>query len=149
MRIAGVVVALIVLASAAHADRKALRPYAGRIVYSPDEPPASIGELPAFLKINATADNHYDLIKGPPWPMHLVAVLAKDPGDKPVTLVFADKADKKLAALQSVEVTSQHGIVIATTEATVAAGFASHTTYVVRVMQGKKVLAKAEITLKD
>src|SRR5690606_27949593 len=36
MRIAGVVVALIVLVSAAHADRKALRPYAGRIVYSPD-----------------------------------------------------------------------------------------------------------------
>lgn len=149
MRIVGVVVALIVLVSTAHADRKALKPYAGRIVYSPDEPPASLGELPGFLKINATADNHYDVIHGPPWPMHLVAVLAKDPGDKPVTLVFADKADKKLAALHSVEVKPQRGIVIATTEANVAAGFASNTTYVVRVMQGKKVLARAEITLKD
>lgn len=143
-----VAIALGLVASAG-ADDKALRPYAGRLVYSPDSPPTSVDELPRYLKANATKDNAYDILKGPPWPMHLVAVLAKDPGDKPVQLVFADKADKKLVPLHAVDVRPQRRIVMVTTEATVAAGFASHKTYVVRVMQGTRVLAKAEITLKD
>ena len=40
-------------------------------------------------------------------------------------------------------------IVIAHAEATVAAGFAAHKTYVVRLMSGKTVLAKCEVTLHD
>lgn len=149
MRLAGIVIALVVGLSIVHADNKALEPYVGRIVYSPDQPPTSLDELPAFLKANATADNRYDLIKGPPWPMHLVAVLAKDPGTKPVQLVFADKADKKLATLHAVEVHPVKRLVIATSEANIAAGFTSNKTYVVRLMQGKTVLAKAELSLKD
>lgn len=150
MRLVGIVVAIALgLVALAGADDKALRPYVGRLVYSPDAPPTSLDELPRYLKANATKDNTYDIIKGPPWPMHLVAVLAKDPGDRPVQLVFADKADKKLTTLHAVEVRPQRRIVLATSAATVAAGFESHKTYVVRLMQGKRVLAKAEITLKD
>jgi hypothetical protein len=190
MRLVGIVVAIVIGVSSAHADNKApptgemkapptaeqtapptaeqkapptpapakkapptteqqLKPYSGRLVYSPDAPPTSADELPHYLKANATADNRYDIIKGPPWPMHLVAVLAKDPGAKPVQLVIADKADKKLAPMHTAEVRPQKRIVFATSEATIAAGFASNKTYVVRLMQGKTVLAKAEITLKD
>ncbi len=149
MRLLGIVIALVVGLSTAHADDKALKPYVGRLVYSPDEPPTSLDAVPAFLKANATADNRYDLIKGPPWPMHLVAVLAKDPGDKPVQLVFADKSDKKLATMHAVDVHPMKRLVMATSEANVAAGFASNKTYVVRLMQGKTVLARAELTLKD
>ena len=137
------------LAVAAHADRKALEPYAGRIVYSPDTPPTSLGELPGFLKINATKDDRYDIIHGPPWPMHLVAVLAKAPGTRPVQLVFSAKDDATPATLVTVDVKPRRRIVIATTTATVAAGFASNATYVVRVMQGKTILARAEITLRN
>lgn len=146
-----VALALVVVgfAAVAHADGKALRPYVGRLVYSPDPPPTDVDELPRFLEANAVPDNRYDIIKGPPWPMHLVAVLAKPPGDKPVMLVFADKADKKLATLHAVEVRPQRTLVLATTEATIAAGFASNKTYVVRLLQGKTVLARAEITLRD
>ena len=68
---------------------------------------------------------------------------------KPVQLVFADKADKKLATMHAVEVHPVKRLVMATSEANVAAGFAAHKTYVVRVMQGKTVLAKAELSLKD
>jgi hypothetical protein len=159
MRLVGIVIALVVGLPLGHAETKpptkaptteaALKPYSSRLVYSPDAPPTNLDELPAYLKANATADNRYDIIKGPPWPMHLVAVLAKDPGERPVQLVFADKADKKLATLHAVDVRPQKRIVFATSEATVAAGFASNKTYVVRLMQGKTVLAKAELSLKD
>jgi hypothetical protein len=125
-----------------------LKPYVGRVVYSPDAPPTTADELPRYLAANAVAENAYDLIK-PPWRMHLVAVLAKDPGKKPVQLVFADKADKKLATMHAVDVKPQKKLVMATTEATIAAGFEAHKTYVVRLIQGKTVLAKAEISLKD
>jgi hypothetical protein len=141
-------VVLVLLAPLAAADDKALKPYVGRIVFSPDAPPTSLVELPKFLKLNATADNAYDVLEGPPWQYNLVAVLAKDPGTKPVALVFADKADKKLAALHSVEVRAQKRIVIAASEATIAAGFAANKTYVVRLMQGKTVLAKATLHLR-
>ena len=128
---------------------QALKPYAGRIVFSPDAPPTSVDELAKFLKANATDDNSYDVLKGPPWQFNLVAVLAKDPGTKqPVALVFADKDDKKLATMHSVDVRAQKKIVIASSEATVAAGFAANKTYVVRLMQGKTVLAKAELHLR-
>ena len=149
MRLLGIVLAFVVATGTARADDKALKPYAGRIVISPDEPPTVASELPAYLKANATKDNAYDVIKGPPWPFQLVAVLAKDPGDKPVQLVFADKTDKKLAPFHTVELSATRRLVIAKAEATTAAGFASNKTYVVRVMLGKTVLAKAEVTLRD
>jgi hypothetical protein len=128
---------------------QALKSYAGRLVFSPDAPPTSLDEMPAYLKANATADNSYDVIKGPPWQFHLVAVLTKDPGATPINLVFADKDDKKLTTMHSVEVHAQKKLVIASSEATVAAGFASNKVYVVRLMQGKTVLAKAELHLRD
>jgi len=131
------------------ATEQQLKPYAGRLVFSPDAPPTQLAEMPAYLKANAVKENSYDVIKGPPWQLHLVAVLAKDPGTKPLTLVFADKDDTKLTAMHTVDVRAQKRLVIASSEATVAAGFAAHKTYVVRIMQGKTVLAKAELSLKD
>jgi len=150
MRLVGFVVAMMVVASPAWADKasdKAFKPYVGRLVVSPDTPPATLDELPAFLKGNLTKDNAYDLIKGPPWPFHLVGVLAKDL--KSVTLVVADKADKKLTPLLSIDLKPMRKLVIAHAEATIAAGFAANKTYVVRLMSGKTVLAKSELTLHD
>jgi hypothetical protein len=148
MRFVFIAVALVMMGMEASADDKALKPYVGRIVFSPDTPPTSLDELPKFLKLNATADNAYDVLEGPPWQYNLVAVLLKDPGTKPVSLVFADKADKKLTPLHAVDVRPQKRIVIAASEATVAAGFAANKTYVVRLMQGKTVLAKATLHLR-
>jgi hypothetical protein len=172
MRLVGIVVAIVILATGARADDAAqpkppaadapakpkpnkappstdaqLKPYAGRIVFSPDAPPTQRDDFPRYLKANAVADNSYDVLKGPPWQFHLVAVLAKDPGTKPIALVFADKDDKKLKTMHSVEVRAQQKIVTATSEATDAAGFAANKTYVVRLMQGKTVLAKAQLHL--
>ncbi|HEX5059419.1 MAG TPA: hypothetical protein VFV99_08675 [Kofleriaceae bacterium] len=155
MRLAGIVVAIVVGWSVAYAGSKpltteqALKPYAGRIVFSPDVPPTQLDEMPAYLKANATKENSYDVLKGPPWQFHLVSVLAKDPGTKPISLVFADKDDKKLTAMHTVEVHSQKKLVITASEATIAAGFAAGKTYVVRLMQGKTVLAKAELHLRE
>jgi hypothetical protein len=149
MRLVGIVVAIVVAFGVAHADDKALKPYVGRVVMSPDTPPTSLDEMPGYLKANATKDNTYDFIKGPPWSFQLVAVLAKDPGQKPLKLVFADKDDKKLATMHAVDVRAQKKLVIAGSEANVAAGFAPNKTYVVRIMQGKIVLAKALLHLRD
>jgi hypothetical protein len=125
-----------------------LKPYAGKLVFSPDAPPTQLDEFPKYLKANATDDSSYDVLKGPPWQFHMVAVLAKEAGTKPITLVFADKDDKKLTTLHSVDVRAQKKIVIAASEATIAAGFAANKTYVVRLMQGKTVLAKAQLHLR-
>jgi hypothetical protein len=152
----GIVVAIVIgvsLAAAApkvkpQTSEQAIKSYAGRIVFSPDAPPTQRDEFPKYLKANATDDNSYDVLKGPPWKFHMVAVLAKDPGTKPIALVFADKDDKKLTTMHSVEVRAQNKIVIAASEATIAAGFAAEKTYVVRLMQGKTVLAKAQLHLR-
>jgi hypothetical protein len=80
--------------------------------------------------------------------MHLVGVIPRDV-TKPLVLVITDKADKTQAPLISTEVSSKQRIVIMHTEATIAAGFAATKTYVVRLMLGKTVLAKAELTLRD
>jgi len=136
--------ALIVLAllvSVAYAD-DAFRAYRGQIVFSPDTPPSSSPELVKHLAANATKDHHYELIKGPPWDVNLVGVLSKDSTTS--TLVFLD-GDKPL---QSIEVTPHHGIVIAHTSATTAAGFETSKTYTVRLIAGKAVLASAELTLR-
>ena len=157
MRLAGIVVAIVIgvsLASAAPKSPKpqtteqALKPYAGRMVFSPDAPPTSFDAMPSYLKANATDDNSYDVLKGPPWQFHMVTVLAKDLGTKPITLVFADKDDKKLTTMHSVDVRAQKKLVIAASEATIAAGFVAGKTYVVRLMHGKTVLAKAHLHLR-
>ena len=149
MRLVALAVALMVTAALAAPAKpdKAFSPFVGRLVISPDTPPATLDELPGFLKANLAKDNAYDLIKGPPWPFHMVGVLGKDL--KQVTLQVADKADKKLTPLLSIDLTPMRRIVIAHTEATVAANFAANKTYVVRVLAGKTVLAKSELTLHD
>lgn len=138
---------LVALCSTARAGDP-LKPYAGTIVIAIDAPPATAAELPAFLAANAVKSGGYDLIKGPPWPMHLVGVLAKDTS-KQITLSFADKGDPRLAPLVSIPLSSKGRVVIAHTEATTAAGFAAGKTYVVRLMLDKTVLAKAEVTLRE
>ncbi|HUS33554.1 MAG TPA: hypothetical protein VMZ53_33860 [Kofleriaceae bacterium] len=160
MRLVGLVVAMMVVALPAWADTKpppttkaptasdkAFKPYVGKLVLSPDTPPGTLDELPNYLEGNLSKDNEYHRTKGPPWPFHLVGVLAKDA--KKVTLVVHDKADKKLTPLLSIELTPMRRIVIAHAEATIAAGFAANKTYVVRLMTGKTVLAKSELTLHD
>lgn len=160
MRLVGIMVAIVVGFASAHAQTakkaapppstaKQLEAYKGRLVFSPDAPPTQLDEMPAYLKANAVKENSYDVLKGPPWAFHLVVVLAKDPGTKPLSLVFADKDDKKLTAMHTVEVRAQKKLVIASSEATIAAGFAAGKTYVVRLMQGKTVLAKAELHLRE
>jgi hypothetical protein len=135
------------LVGAAHADsNKALKPYAGKLVISPDEPPATLDELPAFLKANLTKDNAYDLIKGPPWPFHLVAILPKD--YKTVTLVVTDSDPKHPDPLISIGMSPNSRIVIAHVEATEAAGFASEKTYRVELRAGKTVVAKCQLKLR-
>jgi hypothetical protein len=126
----------------------ALKPYIGRIVISPETPPTAASEIPAYLAANVVKGDEYDLIKGPPWPMHLVGVIPRDVA-KPIKLVITDKADKKLAPLLEFDVSSKQRIVVAHTEATIAAGFAAGKTYVVRLMLGKTVLARSELTLRD
>jgi hypothetical protein len=149
MRALALVMVVVALVAPARADKadKTFKPYAGRLVISPDTPPATLDELPGFLQFNLAKDNAYDLVKCPPWPFHMVGVLAKDA--KKVTLVVADKADKKLTPLLSIELTPMRKIVIAHSEATIAAGFAANKTYVVRLLNGKTVLAKSELTLHD
>jgi hypothetical protein len=149
MRLVGIVVALLLAVSPAVADDKALKPYAGKIVVSPDPPPTVLEELPKYMKMYIQDDDSYDVRKGPPWHINIAAVLTKDPGAKKVQLVFADKADKKLKALDTLELSSKRKVVLANVDATIAAGYAANKTYVVRILLGKTVLAKAEITLKD
>lgn len=150
MRIVAVVVALVVgLGAIAHANDKALKPYAGKLVIAPDKPPSTLDELPAYLKIYTAKDNHYELIKGSPWKLHLVGVLASPA--KEVTVVVVDKADKKATPLLSVGlVLSAHRkVLIAEAALTSAAGFEANKTYIVRVVLGKKVLATSEVLLRD
>ncbi len=133
----------------AAAKAKALRPYAGKLVISPDAPPANSDELPGYLAGNLSKDGSYELLKGPPWPFHVTLVLAAPA--KAITLLITDKVDAKAAPLLSVPFTLGGGrkLLLAQAEATIAAGFAANKVYVVRVMLGKKQLAKSELTLRD
>lgn len=128
---------------------KSLKPFTGKLVISPDAPPAGSDDLPGYLKGNLSADGAYDLIKGPPWPFHVTVVLAAP--TKSVTLAIADKADPKAPPLLTAVITPANGnkLVLAHAEATVAAGFAASKTYVVTLVAGKKHLAKSELTLRD
>lgn len=147
MKLVVVAVLLLGLVTTAHAGDP-LKPYAGRIVISPEAPPTLSSELPAYLAANAVKDDDYHLIKGPPWPMHLVGVLPKATA-KPLSLEVMDPTDPKAPPLVAFEVTSKQRIVIAHSEATIAAGFAAGKTYVVRIKLGKAVLARSELTLRD
>jgi hypothetical protein len=133
----------------AAAKLKALRPFTGKLVLSPDAPPASSDELPGYLKGNLSPDGAYELIKGPPWPFHVALVLATP--TKSVTLVVTDKTDAKATPLLTATITpaGDRKLVLAHADATIAAGFAAHKTYEVRLLAGKKVLAKAELLLRD
>lgn len=138
---------VLMLVGVAHADNnKALKHYAGKIVISPDEPPSTVDELPAFLDANLTKDNAYDLIKGPPWPFHLVVILPKD--YKTVTLVVTDIDPKHPDPLLSIAMSPASRVVIAHVEATEAAGFASEKTYRVQMRVGKTVVAKCQLKLR-
>jgi hypothetical protein len=136
-------VVLVALAVIARADD--FHAYDGQIIISPDPVPTVSDQLPAFLTANATKDGHYELIKGPPWRFHLIGFLAKDPGTTPVKLVFVD-GDKPL---QTSDVSSKRKIVVASTTATVEAGFEANKTYGVRLVAGTTVLAKAELRLRN
>ena len=57
-------VLVVVLAGSARADD--LKPYAGKLVISPDAPPTESGELPKYLKANLAKDASYPIVKGPP-----------------------------------------------------------------------------------
>ncbi|MBS1123787.1 MAG: hypothetical protein H6Q90_6015 [Deltaproteobacteria bacterium] len=150
MRTLWVVAVVAMVAGLASADSKGVRAYQGQIVISPDPAPSTSDELAGYLKANATKDRRYDLIKGPPWEINLVGVLPKRTDSAPVTLVFAAVTDKQPnTTIQSIEVPAKKGLVIAHTTATIAAGFESNRTYVVRLMRKTKVLARAELTLRD
>jgi hypothetical protein len=140
---------LVALVGSARADDKLVRQYAGQIVISPDPIPTVDADVATFVKLNAAKDGRYDLLKGPPWEIHLIGFLTKDPGAPEVALVFSELADRKLVAIHSIQVAVQHRIVIATAKATTAAGFQPGKTYVLRLMRNKLVLARAELTLRD
>src|SRR5450432_4651442 len=103
---------LVLVAATAYADDKALKPYAGQVVLSPDAPSSNFNELPAFLKANFDKSGHYELVK---WDVNFVGVLAK-PADK-VTLVVTDpsaKPDAGTTELISIELASARSVVMAT-----------------------------------
>jgi hypothetical protein len=138
---------LLLVAATARADTAVLvKQYAGRIVISPDPAPTLATELPAHVKANAVADDRYELIKGAPWHVHLVGFLSKDAAS--VQLVFADVADPKAEPVAQVDVAVKNRLVIANTDATIAAGFATGKTYAVQLRANKTVLAKAQLTLR-
>lgn len=142
-----VLVVSVVIALGGRASADELKAYAGKLVISPDAPPTDSSELPKYLKANLSKDASYPIVKGPPWSMHIVGVLAKDA--KTVTLTISEKGAAKQEPLVSTELTPVRRVVIAHTEATVAAGFANNKTYDVRLVSGKTVLAKAELVIRD
>jgi hypothetical protein len=136
MRLASVIVAIVACASFARADL--VKDYSGRIVISPDPPPTIASELGAYIKANVTKDNAYEAIKGSPWQVHFVGFLSADATD--VTLEIGQ--DK-------LPVAAKKRLVITTAKLTSAAGFEANKTYPVRLVSGKKVLAKATLRLRD
>lgn len=147
LALVAVIVGLVV--GTAHANDKLVKQYAGHILISQDPIPTESTGLGAFVKANLMKDRHYDLIKGPPWEVNLLGFLTKDPGKTPVMLVFTDAKDSKLPPIASIEVASNKRIVVTKATATIAAGFEVGKTYVVRLMLGKVVLARCELTLRE
>jgi hypothetical protein len=137
---------LALVVTVARADDR-LRQYDGQIVISPDPIPKVADDLPGFLKAQAAKDGHYELIKGPPWTIHLIGFLSKDPGTAPVKLELAEKGAK--TAMHSLDVSVKRKIVVTSTTATTAAGFEANKTYLVQLVAGGVVLAKAELLLRN
>ena len=137
-------IVLVLLAGIAHADDKALKPYAGQVVLSPDAPSGNFNELAAFLKANFDKSAHYEFMK---WDINFVGVLAK-PAEK-VTLVGSDPSAKPAAELISIELASSRQVVIGHFKPTKAAGFAAGKTYAVTLVSGKATVAKAELALRE
>src|SRR5215210_5818139 len=133
-----VVVALLALVAVARADTATLvKQYSGRIIVSPDPAPTVAAELPDYVKANAVAGDHYALMKGSPWQIHLIGFLSKDPGAAKVQLVFVDTTDKEAKPLLAVDVSTKNRLVISKAAATTAAGFEAGKTYTVQLLQGK------------
>jgi len=141
-----IAVLLALLVTVARADDR-LRQYDGQIVISPDPIPTVADDLPGFLKAQAAKDGHYELIKGPPWKINLIGFLSKDPGTTPVRLELAEKGAK--TAMHSLDVRAKGKIVVASTTATTQAGFEANKTYVLQLVAGGAVLAKAELLLRN
>jgi hypothetical protein len=141
MKVVVVVSLALALARVAHADDKALKPYAGKVVMSPDTPPTVFDELPSFLKANISKDGVYELIK---WDVNFVGVLAK-PSDK-VTLVVTDPGEKD--PLVTMELSPKRQVVVGHFTPTKAAGFAEGKSYAVTLVAGKATVAKAELVLR-
>lgn len=146
--VAIVMVLLLGVVTSASADDKALAKQAGRLVISPDAPPATLGELADYLAANVATDGAYEALKGPPWTVHVVSWLAKPA--KEVTIVIADPADPKTLLLDIAVTTSAKQKLVATKlHADQATGFQAGKTYVVRMMLGKKQLAKASLRMRE
>lgn len=140
--------AVVGLGAVAAADDKLVRQYAGHIVISSDPVPEDATELAAFVKANLAKDRHYDLYKGPPWEVNLVAFLAKDPGKESVTFQITDPKDPKQPLVTS-KAPARGRLVIMALKATTAAGFEIGKTYAVRMTRGKTVLARCELLLRE
>lgn len=149
MRLVATIVVMFALVGAARAEDKLVRQYAGHILISPDPIPTEASGLAAFTKANLMKDRDYTLIKGPPWEVHLLGFLSRDPGKTTVMLVFTDAKDPKLPPVASIEVGSKRRLVITKATATIAAGFEPGKRYVVRLMAGKAVLARCDLTLRE
>jgi hypothetical protein len=150
MRLVGALLLVLAWVSIANADTKRLRSYAGKLVISPDAPPTTAGELPAYVKANLSPDDHYELIHGPPWTCHVIAILAK-PASTATLEIVDPAAGAKTAPLLSapVTLTGDKKLVISEATLTVAAAFEANHTYAVRVVVGKKTVAKAQMRLRD
>lgn len=136
------------LAEVVAADPKLVRRHAGHIVISPDPVPVDVAELAVFVKTNLAADRHYDLYKGPPWDVNLVAFLSKDPGKEDVTFRITDAKDPKQTLVVS-RAPARGRLVIMSLSATTAAGFEVGKTYSVRMTVGKTVLARCQLLLRE
>ena len=136
MRVSSVLVAIVALVTVARADLA--KDYRGRIVISPDPPPTLATDLAAYVKANAVKGDAYEAIKGSPWEIHLVGFATID-----ATEATLEIGEEKLP------VAIKKRVVIASTKLTSAAGFTANTTYPVRLMTGKKLLAKATLRLRD
>ncbi len=142
---------LVVLAAwigTARGDDRAAKQHAGTIVISPDPVPTEASALAAWVKANVVKGGAYELIRGSPWEVHFAGFLAKDPGKRGVMLVITDASDAKAAPIAALDVTATRRVVIGHLTATSAAGFVEGTTYAVRLVAGKTVLARCTLRLR-
>lgn len=143
-----IVAAVVGLAGEATADDKLVRRHAGHIVISPDPVPEDAAALAAFVKTNLAKDRNYDLYKGPPWEVNLVAFLSRDPGKEAVTFQITDAKDPKQTLVIS-RAPARGRLVIMSLSATTAAGFEVGKTYSVQLRRGKTVLARCQLLLRE